>query len=224
MSSTFRHLKAAFAAVFAAALALSASAVCAQQPSSVFDVVYGSLRLYSPADVLRAYEGSWNGIQTVKFGGITSRGTVAVSYKFDIAAFGLPRLVGIGRITSASGASVPTRSYMSVDTRGRLLLEVRAGDGEAVFYKGSFNANYVEWTPIYDFLLYDYQKDTFLSEGGKRFIYSDGARTIFYKGTWGRIEANTRFSEIENAYPASKVNTLRSRDVKVKSGGAKFGR
>lgn len=217
MLSTFKKAAAAF---FAAALSLCSLGAAGDM--SMFSALYYNANFFSNADVLNAYAGVWSGSQIVEFGDVAARGNVEITYTPEPSENGV-RLVGVGRIASASGASVPTSSYM-YQQGGTLILEMRTNSGARSFYKGVIDARSVIWLPIYDFFAYDFQQDFFYTENGKTFIQSNGAREFSYGGKTGVLRISTKYERVESAYPFERVKSSLKKNINVEAvGGVKFG-
>lgn len=217
MLSTFKKFSAAFLPLlfFAAPLRVWGGG------ASLFSAMYSDANFFSNADVMAAYAGAWSGTQTVKFGDISVRGKIDITYAPSVSEGGA-RLVGVGKVVSETGASAPTSCYM-YECGGTLVLEMR-DDGGVIFYKAVIDAKSVIWIPLYSFFAYDFQQDFFYTEKGKTYITSRGAREFTNRGNRGILRILTKFEKLESAYPADRVNTSSKRDIKVEAaGGVKFG-
>ncbi len=208
-------------------LLVGTSVVCqAQQNKEVvkglFATSYGGTYLFSNTDVMKAYIGSWSGAQTIKFGEQTARGRIDINYSPTIEN-GALKIIGIGKVSSGSGRSVPIASYMYI-SNGILILEMRTASGIASFYKGTIDSRSVIWTPLYDFMSYDFQQDFFYIQDGVDCINAVGAREFNYQGNFGFLEIITQFKKLSSSKPASSVNTSIQKNIKVNIGGGKFGK
>ncbi len=201
-----------------------AQLVAVAQSQSVFLSVFSNANFFSNDEVLKSYIGSWAGTQVVKFGQYSYPGKIEITYS-PILENSTPKLMGVGRITSQNGDSIPTTSYMYVKN-DTLILEMRTESGEVSFYKGFIEDRSVVWVPLYDFLLYDYQQDFFFEKDGKRFINAVGSRYFSFRGQSGMLEIKSQFEKLEDAYSADKVNRSVKRDINIRldSGGVKFGK
>ena len=186
---------------------------------SLFAKTFKNFSFFSNEEVLKAYEGSWSGSQEVKFGDINATGRISQTYTATQS-----RLVGVGKITSSSGRSAPTASYMYIEN-GMLILEMRTERGSVSYYKGIIDDNSVIWIPIYDFFVFDFQQDFFYEENGKQVILALGKRLFSVQGKSGVLEINSKMEKLKNSYPVSEVNSAVQQKMKIDAkGGIKFGK
>lgn len=197
---------------------------CADEKKAkgLFNTSYGAKQFFSKTDVMKAYVGSWSGMQSIKFGDKKVGGRVDIMYSPTISD-GALKIIGVGKVTSDSGHSVPIASYIYVQN-SFLILEMRTAKGVASFYKGTFEFNNVIWTPLYDFITYDFQQDFFYQQDDTECINSVGARAFNYQGVLGFLEIQTQYKKLSSSKPASKVNTSVQKNINVQMGGGKFGR
>ncbi len=193
------------------------------EKKSLFWATYGGIKFFSDADVMRAYIGTWNGIQQISFGEQKVGGRIDITYS-QVESNGDFRIMGIGKITSNSGRSVPTSSYM-YSQNGMLILEMRTASGVASFYKGVRDFSSVIWVPVYGFMAFDFQQDFFFVEDDTDCINAVGAREISYKNNVGILQIHTIFRKIKTSKPASELNSSMKKNIDVKlDGGVKFGK
>lgn len=193
-----------------------------KRAKGLFYASYGAKQFFSKTDVMKAYVGSWSGVQSIKFGDKKVGGRIDILYSPTIYD-GALRIIGVGKVTSDSGHSVPIASYIYVQN-SVLILEMRTAKGVASFYKGAFEANNVIWTPLYDFMTYDFQQDFFFKQDNVECINSVGARGFNYQGRLGFLEIQTQFKKLSSSKPTSKINTSVQKNINVQMGGGKFGR
>ncbi len=209
--STFK--KTAVALIASTVLALPASAAV-----SLFGAGAYTDAFFSPQQVLEAYKGKWSGRQQVKVGNNTGTGRIEINYSPDPTSENL-RLIGIGRVFSDAGGSMPTMSFMYCEN-SQPILQVNTEDGGELFYKGYISNKSITWVPLYDFFLYDYQKDTFRTEDGERMMDSEGARSINYKDKWFLVKISAQYEFVKSAYPADKVKSSITKKVNAAFEGA----
>lgn len=214
MLSTFKK-------IFVSVLLFAAACACGE-PISLFDKTSIAEAFFTPEQILKAYVGKWSGRQVVRVGENSATGRIEVTYTVDADSPDL-RLIGVGRITSDSGDSVPTTSYMYIEN-GQAILQMRNEQGQSFYYKGYPQMSSVIWMPIYDFFLFDFQQDYFYSENGKRFMTADGKRNLEYRGKWIMVSIFSSFEYVRQTYPIGSVKSSIKRDVKPKiESGVQFG-
>ena len=208
-----------FKKIFVVLISIFAVANFAIADDSLFVSTFKDFRFFSNAEVLKAYTGAWAGSQEVKFGDITASGRISQTYTAV-----QNRLVGVGKITSSSGMSAPTASYMYVEN-GMLILEMRTERGSVSYYKGIIDNNSVIWLPLYDFFLYDVQQDFFFDENGKRIMLAIGKRFVSVQGRSGLLDIRSKMEKLKDTYPVNEVNSSVMQKMNVESGGGvKFGK
>ncbi|MBE6414064.1 MAG: hypothetical protein E7035_05900 [Verrucomicrobiaceae bacterium] len=195
-----------------------------EEGKSIFSLAHDGIKFFSPQDVMRAYLGSWSGFQEIRFGANEARGRIEITYT-EIQSQNGMRIMGVGRVTSSSGRSVPTSSYMYVENN-ILTLEMRTESGVASFYKGAIDFSSVIWIPKYSFMRYDFQQDFFFVDKGTPCINALGAREILYRNKVGLLEIKTQFRQLKSGKPASEINSAVKKNININldgGSGVKFG-
>ena len=173
-------------------LVVAAMSVCSEAmepPSgkSIFTNAYSGLMFRNIEEAFNVYIGSWTGSQSVSIKGEEIMAAAVEQRYIPAEASAVPKLVGSGQIL-VQGQSIDTRCYMYLDG-DKLVLDIHTINDKITRYIGLLDGNVIVWKPLYMFLLYDIQTDSFfrsdkgiiMSSNGTRYISAPARQRLSFK-------------------------------------------
>lgn len=200
---------------------------------SVFERENAGIFLENLTDAFDIYAGYWSGTQVVSLErlvpGTSKKETSEIMTAnidqryFLLPSNAAPKLLGSGSI-NANGESIPTRSAIFKMPQ-YLLLEIYTPDNRTIKYTGVIDGNSVVWFPIYKFMNYDFQMDSFYRTEKGIMMISKGVRYISVPqhNIKGFVMVKTMLVQNDSSYPKDKANLYDGSGDIFKSKKSSFG-
>ncbi len=199
-------------------LVVAAMSVCSEAmepPSgkSIFTNAYSGLMFRNIEEAFNVYIGSWTGSQSVFIKGEEIMAAAVEQRYIPAEASAVPKLVGSGQIL-VQGQSIDTRCYMYLDG-DKLVLDIHTINDKITRYIGLLDGNVIVWKPLYMFLLYDIQTDSFFRSDKGIIMSSNGTRYISApaRDFEGMVETKTVLQKTDSSYSKDKANIFQGGNI-----------
>ena len=213
-------MKRPIAIIVLLAISVCASAMEAPSGNSAFTNAFSGVMFRNIEEAFNVYIGSWTGSQSVSINGEEIMAAAVEQRYIPTEASALPKLVGSGQIL-VQGQSIDTRCYMYLDG-DKLVLDIHTLNDKITRYIGILDGNTVVWRPLYMFLAYDIQNDSFFRADKGIEMSSVGLRYIDApaRNFKGMVETKTILQKPDASYSKDKANIFQGGSIFNTKGGA----